>query len=134
MAADNTDKNVIGIFTNSRLMGYDPAGDNYDRVRIDSNGNLLTSEVGSAQITANVLNVPTAGTRVQLPNIPCREVTVIAKRANTGSIFVGGATVSATVYGSDMSARDSFTFRVSNANMIWIDASISGEGISYVAL
>jgi hypothetical protein len=134
MSSDNADKNAIGIFTNSRLMGYDPAGDNYDRVRIDVDGNLKVTDVGSQSITANVLNVTTAGTRVQLPTVVCKEVTIIAKKANTGQIYLGGSTVSSTVYGLLMDAKDSITLKVANANMLWIDASANGEGISYIIL
>lgn len=81
-----------------------------------------------------VLDVPNAGTRVQLPNQKCKEVTVIAKRTNTGSIFVGGDDVSKENYGVELLANDSFTFVVPNANLIWIDASVSGEGITYVVV
>ncbi len=89
---------------------------------------------GSSINVSNVATVTTAGTRVQLPDIPCREITIIAKRLNTGYIFVGGSNVSSTVYGVELAAKESFTFVVANANLIYIDASVSGEGISYVAI
>ena len=89
---------------------------------------------GSLLAGAAIQNVTTAGTRVQLPSIPCREVTIIAKRTNTGYIYAGKNTVSSTVYGVELTAKDSFTFNVSNANEIWIDSSVNGEGISYVAI
>jgi len=69
-----------------------------------------------------------------LPNVPCREVTVIAKKANVGSVFVGGANVNLGSYGVELSADGSYTFAVSNANLISIVAANSGEGVSYVAL
>jgi hypothetical protein len=134
MASDNTDKNAIGIFTNSRLMGYDQAGDNYDRVRIDADGNLKVTDVGSQSINANVLNVTTAGTRVQLPSVVCKEVTIIAKKGNTNPIYLGSSTVSSTVYGALLDAKDSITLKVANSNMLWIDAQTSGEGISYIII
>lgn len=93
-----------------------------------------TRSEGSDSFTGNVQNVITSGNRVQLPNIPCREITIIARRTNTGSIFIGGNNVSSSVYGVELQARDSFTFNVSNANLIYIDASVSGEGISYVTI
>ncbi len=89
---------------------------------------------GSSINVSNVATVTTAGTRVQLPDIPCREITIIAKRLNTGYIFVGGSNISSTVYGVELAAKESFTFAVANANLIYIDASVSGEGISYVAI
>lgn len=89
---------------------------------------------GSNVIKGAVQNVPTAGTRVQLPSFACREVTIIALRTNNGRIYVGGSDVSSTVYGADLGPEDAITIPVSNANMIYIDASVSGEGVSYVAV
>ena len=96
---------------------------------------VLTVEVsGSILLKGAVATVLAAGTRVQLPDFPCQEVTVIALRANLGYIYAGGNDVSSAVYGVSMTSEQSFTFFVSNANMIYIDASVSGEGISYVAV
>ncbi|MCM3763436.1 hypothetical protein [Neobacillus niacini] len=89
---------------------------------------------GSNVLQGKLKNVVTAGTRVRLDDIPCREVTVIARKGNTGSIYVGGADVSSSVFGVELAAKDSFTFIVNNANLIYIDASVSGEGVSYVAV
>jgi hypothetical protein len=83
---------------------------------------------------ANVLNVTTAGTRVRLPSIQCKTITIIAKKGNTGSIYCGLVTVSSTVYGVELEKKESFDFQVNNANEIYIDASVSGEGVSYVAV
>lgn len=85
-------------------------------------------------IQGGLVNVPSAGTRVRLPNIPCREITIIARKTNTGSIYVGGPDVSSSKFGAELEARDSITLPVNNANMIYIDAEYSREGISYVTL
>lgn len=90
--------------------------------------------IGSNAIKGAVQDVTTAGTRVQLPDYACREVTIIAKRANTGYIYVGGVDVAAALYGAELAAKDSITLAVSNTNLVYIDASVSGEGISYVAV
>ena len=100
----------------------------------DSKHDVNATVVGSLANVSNVLNVTTAGVRVQLPDIPCREVTLIAKRTVTGYIYVGDSLVSNLRYGVELSAKEAFTFAVANANQIWIDASVSGEGISYVAI
>lgn len=89
---------------------------------------------GSDTLNGKLMNVTTAGNRTQLDNIPCKEVTVIARKGNTGSIYVGGIDVSSIQFGVELEADQSFTFSVSNANLIYIDASISGEGVSYVAV
>ena len=97
-------------------------------------GTLDVQVTGSSLAGAAVQNVTTAGVRVQLPSVACSEITIIAKRANTGYIYVGGVTVSSAVYGAELSALDSITVPVNNANEIYIDSSVSGEGISYVAV
>ena len=89
---------------------------------------------GSNTLKGALVTVATAGTRVQLPDYACHEVTIIAKDENTGNIYVGGSDVSSTVYGVKMAAKDSITLAVNNTNLIYIDSSVSGEGISYVAI
>lgn len=89
---------------------------------------------GSNLAEATTLNVTLAGTRQQLPDIACSQVMIIAKRDNTGYIYVGKNTVSSTVYGAELGELDCVVLPVSNANEIYIDASVSGEGISYVAI
>ena len=94
----------------------------------------LTQLAGSNIIKGALASVVTAGTRLQLPNFPCREVVIIAKRENTGYVYVGGMDVSTTVYGAELASKDSITLQVSNTNLIYLDASVSGEGVNYVAL
>lgn len=103
-------------------------------VKTSNDGTVLTQVTGSTAIKGTVQNVTTAGTRVQLPDYACREVTIVSKRANTGYIYVGGSDVSSTVYGAELAAKDSITLAVNNTNLIYIDSSVSGEGISYVAI
>jgi len=122
----------IGLIVNARLLAYD--GSDANPVLIDTGGHLLVSDVGSSQTIADVLNVTTAGTRVQLPSHGCKEVTIIAKKANTGQIFLGGSNVSSTVYGLLMDAKDSITLKVANSDQLWIDSTTNGEGISYFIL
>lgn len=96
-------------------------------------GTPSVNAVSSTQLKGAVQNIPTAGNRVQLPNYACKEVTVIAKKGNTGSIFIGGNDVSISVFGVQLMANESFTFAISNTNLLYIDTTVSGEGISYVA-
>ena len=143
-----TRQQIIDRFTaiKTAVEGAIPAGTNLiGKVGIDQTTDGTTNKVyvgntanvqltGSSLAVANVQNVTTAGTRVQLSSVACREITIIAKRANTGYIYVGGVTVSSTVYGAELEAKDSITIPVSNADEIYIDSSVSGEGISYVAV
>ena len=89
---------------------------------------------GSNALTATLQTVTTAGTAVQLPSIVCREVTLIALKGNTGSIYVGESNVSSSTYGAELDAKDSITLPVDNANLVWLNCSVSGEGVSYVAV
>ena len=89
---------------------------------------------GSNAIKGALAAVTTAGTRVQLPDYACREVTIIAKSTNTGSIYIGGSNVASSVYGAALLKNDSITLPVNNTNLLYIDASVNGEGISYFAL
>ena len=101
----------------------------------DSKQDVNSTVVGSlANIKGAVVNVTTAGTRVRLPDVPCNTVTITALRDNTGYIYIGGSDVSLTVYGDDLASKESFTLQIANLNQLYIDASVSGEGISYVAV
>jgi len=89
---------------------------------------------GGTLAAANVQAVTTAGVRVQLPDVPCREIMITALRANGGYIYIGGATVSSSVYGVELAKLDSVSIPVSNTNQIYIDSSVNLEGISYIAV
>lgn len=89
---------------------------------------------GNNVLKAEVQRVPTAGKRVQLPNFPCHSVLIIALKSNTGSIYVGSDNVSSSTFGAELSANESVELELSNTNLIWIDASVSGEGISYACV
>lgn len=91
-------------------------------------------EQGSESISHGWQAITTSGTPVQMPNVPCREVTIIAKRINTGYIYVGGSTINSTNYGAELAGKDSITLKVSNLNLIYLDASVSGEGVSYIVI
>lgn len=132
--AYNTKALVTDVSTkNPAPQYYNPTTDSYE-VAQGSGGAIDVNVKSSSTLKGALQTVTTAGTRVQLPNYPCREVTLIAKKGNTGSIYVGGNDVSSTVFGAELTAKDSVTLAVSNTNLIYIDASVSGEGISYVAI
>jgi hypothetical protein len=106
-------------------------------VKPTSNGSdfyVPTREQGSESIIGAIVTITTNGTATQLPSATTREVTVIALDTNTGYIYLGGSNVSSTNYGAKLSAKDSITLRVSNANLIYITSSVDGEGVSYVAI
>ncbi len=85
---------------------------------------------------AGGVDVVTAGTAVALASVRTSAVwvSVQAKTANTGRIFVGGSSVGLADFGVELSALDEYTFPTGSAiNMyelttIFIDATVDGDG------
>lgn len=79
--------------------------------------------------------VSSAGTRVALStSTPIKEVTITAETDNTGVIVVGGTSciaALATRRGTPLEAGDSITLGVSNLSLIYIDATVNGDGVTY---
>ena len=101
-------------------------------------GRLLTSTTGGGSSPTTIFNgkttVTTAGTRVTLASSQAvQSITVKALAANTGTIYVGNATVSSS-NGFQLAAGDSVSFDLSNLNTVNIDSSVNGEGVSYAAV
>lgn len=95
-----------------------------------------------------IQTITTSGTRVHLsaaspiPPTSCILLTVQAKPGNTGTIYVGGPNVSASsgigmalVNGSVPAASVSFgassTTALFSPSALWLDATVSGDGVSY---
>lgn len=89
-------------------------------------------------------NVTTAGTRVRVyaTDLFVHVVTIQAKKANTGKIYVGDSAVSSS-QGHQLEAGESYVINGMiekqfleqvNLKNIWIDSSANGEGvhISYI--
>jgi hypothetical protein len=107
------------------------AGDNnignVDIVTMPTN---VPTTIGSGTTT-----VTTAGTRVALAaSTACRKVIICAKDTNTGKIYYGGSSVSATS-GAFLYAGGSVSLDISNLASVYIDAGVNGEGVlfTYVA-
>lgn len=81
--------------------------------------------------------VATAGTRVQLASLACKEVILTAETDNTGIVVVGGSTVVAalaTRTGVPLNAGDSVSFQIDNTSDIWLDSTVATDGVTYVVL
>ncbi len=83
--------------------------------------------------------VDTAGTAVQLTTTPIQvsdgfSLTVIAKPANTGYIYVGREKTDAE--GSQafngLSAGLAISLKIDRADKVWVTSSVAGEGVSWV--
>lgn len=82
--------------------------------------------------------VTTAGTRVQLASQgglgAIDAIAITALGTNTGTIVVGGSTVVAaagTRRGTPLAAGASMTIQADDLSDVWLDATVSGEGVSY---
>jgi len=76
--------------------------------------------------------VTAAGTAEMLAaNQPCKSVVVKALSTNTGIIYVGVSTVDAT-NGFELSASESVSIDISDLNKLYLDVSVSSEGVSYL--
>jgi len=81
--------------------------------------------------------VTTAGTAERLvsANTPCRKVTIMAELDNTGYIVIGDSTVVASLStrrGIPLSAGTSVTLDIYDLYSIYLDAEVSGEGVTFL--
>ncbi len=82
--------------------------------------------------------VTTAGTPVQLPDFRIGEdcfLTMKAKKTNTGVIGVGYSSATALLTNADyfsLEAGEAVTLKLDSPVKVWIDASISGEGVEFI--
>ena len=91
--------------------------------------------INSGSIKTFQQDVTVSGTPEQLTAYPIPDgvsVTVKAKSANTGAITVGGTSAQALNTGSSsflLQPGQGISYQVSNTNLIWIDAAVTGEGV-----
>jgi hypothetical protein len=97
-------------------------------VKNDS-GNPLTVQFLSGTILDGLKNVALAGTPEVLgANQVIKKITIKANSTNTDKVKIGDAT---PVY--PLSAGEIITLTVNNLNIIFVDAIVSGEGITWIA-
>ena len=82
--------------------------------------------------------VTTAGTRVALAtSFACKEVIITAETDNTGIVVVGAAgtvvAALATRRGVPLSAGDTLVLQIDNLADIGLDATVSGDGVTFMA-
>lgn len=86
-------------------------------------------------ISHGVTTVTTAGTDVALASSTvCKRVTIQSQTDNTGLIAVGGSGIDATVAtgtGVILYPGDVFELEIDNLADIYIDSTVSGEGVRY---
>lgn len=95
---------------------------------------LPTSEVAPTAILNGKTTVTTAGTRVALAvSTACKSVTIKAALSNTGIIYVGNSTVSAS-NGFELGAGDTVSMDISNLSTVNIDSSANGQSVTYIGV
>ena len=77
-----------------------------------------------------------AGTAEQLPDLAVPngfELVVRGKPGNTGDIYLGNSKVNAEDVNERLpySKGNGLTLKVTNANLVWVDAAVPGEGVDY---
>ncbi len=81
--------------------------------------------------TSGQVTVAAAGVRVQLPAVACRAVSIAARPANAGNVFLGDATVAAA-NGRILAPGDAIDVAIDNTNRLYVDAATNGDGISFL--
>jgi len=97
----------------------------------------LVAPAGS--ITSGRKTITTANTPEQITatSTPIKSVTIQALPGNVGSIAIGSsnavrASAAANMNGIILEAGDAYPVYVDNLNKVWIDASVNGEGVTYM--
>ena len=98
---------------------------------------MATSVGAQGHLVVGSKTVTTAGTRVTIESTVPRvsSLTIVAKDNNTGRIYVGGDDVASTT-NRGLAAGDSVTFTAPKLELdtIYLDASVSGEGVDWYAV
>ena len=101
-------------------------------------GSEMQVDVVTVTLPADVYHgqtdVTTAGTEVTLASSQAilSGVTIKAKSANTGLIYVGANPVTSST-GFELNAKESVFLEVANLTTVFVDAAVNGEGVSYIA-
>lgn len=97
----------------------------------------LVQEQGKSAIYPQNVTVTVAGTPVQFAARACTQIVIIPYKTNTGTILIGSSTVdalSSPQVGLPLEVGGSMTFTITNANLLYVDAEVSGEGCHVIAL
>lgn len=109
-------------------------GSAWEKVSSDGSGHLSFTLDAPNSVISGQTTVTNAGTRVALGgSTSILGVTIKAKLINTGYIYVGNNAVT-SANGYILSAGDIVNIDVDNLVDIFIDSSVSGEGVSYLAV
>lgn len=109
----------------------------------DKQDDIIAALGGVAPVSTvddGTVTVTTAGTRVQLPNVPCKKVLIQCHESNGslsngGSVTIGGSGVVAALVsrrGYTIYPTQSQEFLVTNLNKLYVDSLDNGAKITYI--
>lgn len=124
--------NAIGSITNTSFIATQGTGTNL-HVVVDS-GSITPSAIGlPGTLVSFITTITTSGTRVNLAsNALSQGVVIEAPSTNTGVIYIGGSTVSASVYGAELQPGQSVGLAVSNTNLVSVDTATNGNKVAVI--
>jgi len=114
------------------------AGRKYQLIMItDDAGNILNSfsvtPSGYSSVTEGQKDITLAANPEALAaSQACKKVIIVAKESNTGTIWVK-STVTNNTLGRPLLALQSETFEVTNLNLLFLKATVDGEGVTFLA-
>ncbi len=118
----------IGVIEDATTRGQRAAVSAGGALKVDPSGVTMPTTLVSF-----VTDIPTAGTRVQLgSNTMVNGFIIQAPSTNTGVIYVGGSTVSSTVYGAELQPGQSTSVMIDNTNKIYVDTNVSGSDVAVI--
>jgi len=108
---------------------YGKNGSDLVAITVGTSGNIG----GSSTLAGGAKNVTAAGTaEVLAASTACKKVLIKASLDNTGNVFVGGSDVDKTTEnGYPLDAGEVWIGTIDNLADIYIDVTVSGEGVSY---
>ena len=131
---DNGGRLQVDVITApSTAVTCDTAGNLLATVTQDSAARTVTGTVGHniATIASGEMDVTTAGTALALSATQaCKKVDIQAKITNTGKIYIGGTSVDSDE-GLELRRGDIYSLEIADLNDVYVDCSVSGEGVRY---
>lgn len=93
---------------------------------------VTTTPVENSAITSGSKSVTSAGTAEALVggSTPANSVIISALLTNTGTMYIGGATVDST-NGIPLDPGDAVVIEIDDLNVIYVDSSVNAEGVTY---
>lgn len=131
---DLPDKMPSGGFSGggTGIPAFRNSAGNPDQPVINTDGSIPVSQSTPSALVSFITTVTTAGTRVQLASNSITAGVLQAPSTNAGNVYIGGSTVSATVFGSELQPGQSIGVNISNTNLIYIDSATNGDKVAFL--